>query len=392
MRGLSPAPAGLTDRRAAMERVSSGTRASVLVLVLAVAMLVAACGSESSAPAEEQQSGTSSVQEEPASAAQDDPAPAQERALTHEEYVAAADAICADAEAEIDALGEPESLDQLAEFFEQEVAIQENQIEQLRSLQAPAEDAAKATRVYDLLEETVEIVKGAQGSIDDGDIAAVETITVELAPIQAEADKIADELGLEACGTGNGEQSADSSEEGDAAANPMPIEELTAASCTPFPGVPPTAWDHLEDIPADYTFGTFPRTADIHSPDLLIWNFYPAPVDQMWLGHNLEHGGIYVQYGDDVPADTVEQIGAWWMDDPNGIIVAPLPELDGDVIALGAWYAPVQSSNGDLVYSTSTGELAYCTAFDEVAFTAFRDAFRGMGPERLPIESLTPGR
>jgi hypothetical protein len=80
------------------------------------------------------------------------------------------------------------------------------------------------------------------------------------------------------------------------------------------------------------------------------------------------------------------------MDDPNGIIVAPLPELDGDVIALGAWYAPGVSSDSELVYSTSTGELAYCTAFDEVAFTAFRDAFRGMGPERLPIESLTPGR
>ena len=360
-----------------MPRVSSGTRAAALALVVAVTMLVAACGRESSAPAEEQQSG------EPA---------AQEGALTHEEYVAAADAICADAEAEINALGEPESLDQLAEFFKRAVTVQENQIEQLRGLEAPAEDADKATRAYDLLEETTEIVKGAQGSIEDGDIGAFEAITVELAPIQAEADAIADELGLEACGSGNGDPSAGSSEEGSAAANPMPIDELTAAGCTPFPGVAPAAWDHVPDAPADYTFGTFPRTADIHSPELLIWNFYPAPVDQMWLGHNLEHGGIYVQYGDDVPADTVEQIGAWWMDDPNGIIIAPLPELDGDVIALGAWFAAVESSDSDLVYSTSTGELAYCTAFDEVAFTAFRDAFRGMGPERLPIESLTPGR
>ena len=87
-----------------------------------------------------------------------------------------------------------------------------------------------------------------------------------------------------------------------------------------------------------------------------------------------------------MPADTVEQIGAWWMDDPNGIIIAPLPELDGDVIALGAWFAAVESSDSDLVYSTSTGELAYCTAFDEVAFTAFRDASlsrQAARPQRL---------
>ena len=355
-------------------------------------MLATACGSESSTPAEESQSGATAAQEEAALATPEEAAPTQEGALTHDEYVAAADEICADAEAEIDALGEPESLDQLAQFFEQAVTIQQNQIEQLRGLEAPAEDAAKATRAYDLLEQTVAIVRGAQGSIEEGDIAAFDAITVGLAPLQAEADQIADDLGLEACGTGNTQQSAKSTEEGNAAPNPMPTAELMAAGCTPFPGVPPAAWDHLNSVPADYSFGTFPRTADIHSPDLLIWNFYPAPVDQMWLGHNLEHGGIYVQYGDDVPADTVEQIGSWWMDDPNGIIVAPLPELDGDVIALGAWFAPIESSDQELVYSTSSGELAYCTAFDETAFTAFRNAFRGMGPERLPVDLLTPGR
>ena len=184
----------------------------------------------------------------------------------------------------------------------------------------------------------------------------------------------------------------------DASANPMPVTELTAAGCTPFAGVAPTAWDHVPDgQEGDYEFGTFPRTADIHDPELLIWNRYTEPVSQMRLGHNLEHGGIYVQYGDGVSAETVQTIAEWWDSDPNGIIVAPFPELDADVIALGSWWTPNQSDasehgdGADAVYLASLGQLTYCNEFDEAAFSAFRDAFRGRGPEAFPVNALQPG-
>lgn len=166
---------------------------------------------------------------------------------------------------------------------------------------------------------------------------------------------------------------------GGSGSNPMPVAELQAAGCTPFAPVPAAAEEHFEEVPEGYEFGTFPRTADVHHPVLVIWNLYTDPVDQMMIGHNLEHGGIYVQYAADVPQETVAQIADWWVADPNAIIVAPLPELPSQTIALGAWYAP------DL------GQLAYCTQFDERAFTAFKDAFRGEGPERFPVELLTPG-
>jgi len=53
--------------------------------------------------------------------------------------------------------------------------------------------------------------------------------------------------------------------------------------------------------------------------------------------------------------------------------MAPLPKL-GDKIALTAWT-----------------HLASCSTFDESAFKAFRDAYRGKGPERFPVSQLTPG-
>ena len=34
---------------------------------------------------------------------------------------------------------------------------------------------------------------------------------------------------------------------------------------------------------------------------------------------------------------------------------------------------------------------ALCPRFDEAAFKAFRDAYRGKGPERFPVSSLMPG-
>ena len=69
----------------------------------------------------------------------------------------------------------------------------------------------------------------------------------------------------------------------------------------------------------------------------------------------------------------IDQIVAWYREDPNGMIVAPLPKL-GDEIALTAWR-----------------HLATCSGFDEEAFSSFRDDYRFKGPERFPPELLAPG-
>jgi hypothetical protein len=58
-------------------------------------------------------------------------------------------------------------------------------------------------------------------------------------------------------------------------------------------------------------------------------------VPQIVLVHNLEHGGIVVQYGKDVPAATVAQIRRWYLKDTSGLVVAPLPQLAAKIV-LGA--------------------------------------------------------
>ena len=90
--------------------------------------------------------------------------------------------------------------------------------------------------------------------------------------------------------------------------------------------------------------------------------------------HNLEHGGIVIQYGSKVPAATVDQLAAFVDKDPRGMLMAPLPEL-GAKIALTAWT-----------------HLAMCTRFDEKAYLAFRDAYRAKGPEGTPLNAMQPGQ
>jgi hypothetical protein len=109
-------------------------------------------------------------------------------------------------------------------------------------------------------------------------------------------------------------------------------------------------------------------------------------VNQAQLVHNLEHGGIFIQYGKDVPAATIAELRAFYDGHRNGTVLALYPKL-GDQIALGAWVSKNASSPDD-----ANAYLAKCTSFDEAAFAAFFDAFQFKGPERFPASSMLPGQ
>ena len=130
---------------------------------------------------------------------------------------------------------------------------------------------------------------------------------------------------------------------------------------------------HFTRVPKDFEYNSFPPTSGPHHPEPAVWDAYDRPVPQLQLIHNLEHGGIVVQYGDVVSEATITKILGWYRAEPNGMIVAPLPKLE-DKIALTAWT-----------------HLATCSSFDEEAFSSFRDLYRFKGPERFPEELLTPG-
>jgi hypothetical protein len=96
------------------------------------------------------------------------------------------------------------------------------------------------------------------------------------------------------------------------------------------------AGSHLTDEEAPPTYPSDPPTQGPHRIQPALWGVYDEPIEQARLVHNLEHGGLVVQYGDDVPADQVERIRADILDDRDLTVMAPYPKL-GSKIAYTMW-------------------------------------------------------
>lgn len=165
---------------------------------------------------------------------------------------------------------------------------------------------------------------------------------------------------------------------------------LTAAGCTlqSFPALPNQP-DH-SDVPTltkKPTWNSFPPTSGPHFGQPAVWDFYDTPVLLVQTVHNLEHGGVVIHYGPDVPQAEVAKLREFYNQDPNGLIVAPLPG-NKDKITLSAWTAP-DSATG--TSDRGRGFVARCSTFDQDAFSAFVDEHRYKGPERLDPNLLTPG-
>jgi hypothetical protein len=148
---------------------------------------------------------------------------------------------------------------------------------------------------------------------------------------------------------------------------------MLAAGCT-FNHYPAQKRIH---VPLNYKFhwNSFPPTSGPHYQQWVIWGIYTEPVRQIQQIHNLEHGGMVIQYGSQVPPSDVEKITSFYRSDDTAMLVAPFPKL-GNKIAVEAW-----------TY------LSKCTHFDQNAFTKFRSALRYHGPESpfYPKSALQPG-
>ncbi len=120
--------------------------------------------------------------------------------LTKEEYIQQADAICADANQKIEALGEPQDFDELAALGEQALSVSEQSLDSLRTLTPPAELESQVNRAYDLLAQQNELAKQLVVAANAGDQAEIEGIVAQAEPLETEADAIAREIGLTQCG------------------------------------------------------------------------------------------------------------------------------------------------------------------------------------------------
>jgi hypothetical protein len=158
--------------------------------------------------------------------------------------------------------------------------------------------------------------------------------------------------------------------------------DLAAAGCTlksvkALPG----AHSVSDSSGSSDKWNTDPPTNGPHYAVAAIFGIYDDELEPARVVHDLEHGGIFILYGDEVPDSTVEQLETFYDDHKTGTIMAPLAWL-GDEFALGAWVAEGEDAKG---------YLAKCTAFDEDAVSAFFRAFQFLGPERFDPSQLQPG-
>ena len=145
---------------------------------------------------------------------------------------------------------------------------------------------------------------------------------------------------------------------------------------------------HVSKLPKNFAYNSTPPTSGPHYPAgpkaPAVWSVYSEPVDQLALVHNLEHGGMVIQYGSDVPQTTVQRLVDWYGNDPRGIVIAPLPDdLQQKKPALAKQIAV-----------TSWTHLMTCSGFDEGALDDFADTYRGPqgdAPEKFPLDALQPG-
>lgn len=171
---------------------------------------------------------------------------------------------------------------------------------------------------------------------------------------------------------------------------------MTAAGCTFTASAADTNTLHMGDPNQKVVYKTFPPSSGVQDATAAIHGNYRNPSDPRQVVHNLEHGGIAVWYGPDISLENRGSLDAFYEDSPNGLVITPLADrypgitfpkhapLDGK-IALSVWTAKEGQAEAGTVY------VAVCPSYDEQAFAAFRDAFRGKGPERLPVSQLTPG-
>jgi Protein of unknown function (DUF3105) len=169
---------------------------------------------------------------------------------------------------------------------------------------------------------------------------------------------------------------------------------ISTSSCTEqeFPGLKP---QHLNNPNANVDYNSFPPSSGPHYAQPAPWGIYPDSVKQTILVHNLEHGGIVIQYGPKVSQSDVQKIQSLYQDDPYGLVVAPYAKL-GKKIAATAWNEPAYEQNQDANFDkvdAGHGFVLMCSSFDKGALSDFRDKHRNKAGERYQsVKDMAPGQ
>jgi len=127
---------------------------------------------------------------------------------------------------------------------------------------------------------------------------------------------------------------------------------------------------HIAEGGSEPSYETDPPTSGDHSPTPLADGAYLDTPEAVNYVHSLEHGRVEIIYSPDLPEDEQLALKGIFDEDPDGMLLFPDPEMPYAVAAT-AW----TNLLGCDTYSAE--------ALD--AIRAFRDEFRGNGPEDIPL-------
>jgi len=146
-----------------------------------------------------------------------------------------------------------------------------------------------------------------------------------------------------------------------------------AAGCELRLDLPDEGSAHLEPSDPPPEYGTNPPTSGDHIAAPLqqadgAYSEFPDPVRFV---HSLEHGRIEIQYAPRLPAKDQLALKGVFDESPPGMLLFPNPEMPYEVAA------------------TAWTQLLGCERYQGLAtldaIRDFRDAYRGQGPEDVPL-------
>jgi hypothetical protein len=132
-----------------------------------------------------------------------------------------------------------------------------------------------------------------------------------------------------------------------------------AAANLPGTAVPDQGNRHVAASEPHESYNTDPPTSGPHLPYLAPWGVHTRPIQRELQVHNLEDGGVLVQYHCECP-ELVEKLKAVVRKYDRQVILAPYPDMKSR-IALTAWT-----------------RIDTFDEFDEARIRRFIEAYRGI--------------
>ena len=152
-----------------------------------------------------------------------------------------------------------------------------------------------------------------------------------------------------------------------ASPSPTPAAQIAQGQCSLVQNFPSQGGTHISPGDSHPPYNSNPPNSGWHWANPQDWGIYTTSQVQEQLIHNLEHGGIVIQYRDLPPAD-LQRLTSLVERDRIHMVLAPYPDLPaGANVALTAWT-----------------HLQLCNGVDEDAIRLFVTAYRDKGPEVIP--------